>query len=186
MKDILYSVIENIGREKIQADVVANISSSQNYINIILAECITNLNVGSDPDDNEMAIAILGEALLHFMLTVCTIPSERKIHVKENLTLDVIIPNLRGLKKEPEKSIIIQFIKDDTQLSNVSGLGFLQANYENIWLVCVRPPLSSKYTTYCLLYSDTGYHNNNNYSNIIIDISKFLGETGDNSFKFIH
>jgi hypothetical protein len=180
-------VIENIGREKIQADVVANISSSQNYINIILAECIANLNVGPDPDDNEKAIATLGEALLHFMLTVCTIPSERKIHVKENLTLDVIIPNLRGLKKEPEKSIIIQFIKDDAQLSNVSGLGFLQPNYENIWLVCVRPPLSSKYTTYCLLYSDTEYHNNNNnYSNIIINISKFLGETGDNSFKLIH
>jgi hypothetical protein len=120
------------------------------------------------------------------MLTVCTIPSERKIHVKENLTVDVIIPNLRGLKKEPERSIIIQFIKDDTQLSNVSGLGFLQPNYENIWLVYVRPPLVSKYATYCLLYNNAEYHNNNNYSNIIIDISKFLGETGDNSFKFIH
>jgi hypothetical protein len=179
-------VIDRIGREKIQADVVANINSSQNYIHIILAECIANLKVGSDPGDNEMVIVTLGEALLHFMLTVCTIPSERKIHVKENLTVDVIIPNLRGLKKEPERSIIIQFIKDDTQLSNVSGLGFIQPNYGNIWLIYVRPPLVSKYTAYCLLYDDAGFHNNNNYSNIIIDISKFLGETGDNSFKFIH
>jgi len=185
VKDTLYSVIDRIGREKIQADVVANINSSQNYIHIILAECIANLNVGSDPDNNEKAIATLGEALLHFMLTVCTIPSERKIHV-EDVVVDVIIPNLRGLKKEPERSIIIQFIKDDTHLSNVSRLGFLQPNYENIWLVCVRPPLSSKYTTYCLLYNDVEFHNNNNYSNIIIDISKFLGETGDNSLKFIH
>jgi len=186
VKDILYSVIESIGREKIQADVVANINSSQNYIHIIIAECIANLNVGSDADDNEMAIKTLGEALLHFMLTVCSIPSERKIHVKENLTVDVIIPNLRGLKKEPERSIIIQFIKDDAHLSNVSRLEFLQPNYENIWLIYVRSPLPSKYTTYCLLYNEAKFQNNNNYSNIIIDINKFLRETGDTSFKFIH
>jgi hypothetical protein len=182
----MYSVIESIGREKIQADAVADINSSQNYIHIIIAKCIANLDVGSDTDENEKAITTLGEALLHFMLTVCAIPSERKIHVKENLTVDVIIPNLRGLKKGPERSIIIQFIKDDTQLSNVSGLGFLQPNYENIWLIYVRPPLASKYTTYCLLHNDAKLHNSNNYSNIIVDINKFLGERGDNSFKFIH
>ena len=182
----MYSVIESIGREKIQADVVADINSSQNYIHIIIAECIANLDVGSGPDDNEKAIATLGEALLHFMLTVCAIPSERMIHVKENLTVDVIIPNLRGLKRGPERSIIIQFMEGNTQLSNVSGLGFLQPNYENIWLTYVRPPLASKYTTYCLLYSDAKPHNSNNYSNIIIDISRFLRETGDSSFKFIH
>jgi hypothetical protein len=186
VKDILYSVIESIGREKIQADVIANINLSENYIRIIIAECITNLNVGSDPDNNEKAIASLGEALLHFMLTVCAIPSERKIPVGENLTADVIIPNLRGLKREPERSIIIQFIKDDTHLSNVSGLGFLQPNYENIWLIYVKPPLAPKYTTYSLLYNDAEFYNNNNYSNIIIDISRFLRETGDSSFKFIH
>ena len=179
-------MIESIGREKIQTDVAANINSSENYIHIIISECIANLNVGSDPDYNEKAIATLGEALLHFMLTVCAIPSERKIHVKENLTVDVIIPNLRRLKKEPEISIIIEFIKDDTQLSNILGLEFLQPNCENIWLIYVRPPLTSKYTTYCLLYNDAKFHNSNNYSNIIIDINKFLREKGDNSFKFIH
>lgn len=46
----MYSVIESIGREKIQADAVADINSSQNYIHIIIAKCIANLDVGSDTD----------------------------------------------------------------------------------------------------------------------------------------
>jgi hypothetical protein len=117
----MYSVIESIGREKIQADVVADINSSQNYIHIIIAKCI-----------------------------------------------------------------VIQFIKDGAQLSNVPGLGFLQPNYENIWLIYVRPPRALNCTTYCLLYNDPKLHNSNNYSNIMIDINKFLRERGDNSFKFIH
>ena len=49
----------------------------------------------------DATIAILCEALLHFMLTICTLPSERKIQVKNDLVLDVIIPSLANLEDKP-------------------------------------------------------------------------------------
>jgi hypothetical protein len=98
VKDILYSTIEGIGKEKIRSDVTSSIELSQKYIDIIMCECISKFaQIDSNANNNEEIIATLSEALLHFMLTVCTLPSERKIHV-DRLTLDVVIPNLHTLK----------------------------------------------------------------------------------------
>ncbi|MGC2425849.1 MAG: hypothetical protein WA421_02340 [Nitrososphaeraceae archaeon] len=107
VKQILYAVIEDIGKEKIQADITSSIESSQKYIDIIIRNCIKKLSSESN-DDYDATIAILCEALLHFMLTICTLPSERKIQVKNDIVLDVIIPGLESLKRKPDKSIIIQ------------------------------------------------------------------------------
>lgn len=184
IKQILYLEIENIGKEKIQAKINSSIESSQKYIDKIMNECITKLTYESnDNDDYNITIAILCEVLLHFMLTICTLPSERKIRVKNDLILDVIIPNLQSLKIKPDKSIIIQVIKDKMMdLNKTSQLEFLQPNRENIWLISAKPLSATKYTTYTV-FPNSGLHN---YSNIIIHIENFLKETGDKSFRFIH
>ena len=184
IKQILYLEIENIGKEKIQAKINSSIESSQKYIDKIMSKCITKLTYESnDNDDYNITIATLCEVLLHFMLTICTLPSERKIRVKNDLILDVIIPNLQSLKIKPDKSIIIQVIKDKRMdLNKTSQLEFLQPNHENIWLISANPLSATKYTTYTVL-PNSGLHN---YSNIIIDIDNFLKETGDKSFRFIH
>lgn len=184
IKQILYSEIEKIGKEKIQAKINSSIESSQKYIDKIMSECITKLTYESnDDDDYNITIATLCEVLLHFMLTICTLPSERKIRVKNDLTLDVIIPNLQSLKIKPDKSIIIQVIKDKMMdLNKISDLEFLQPNHENIWLISATPLSATKYTTYTV-FPNSGLHN---YSNIIIDIDNFLKETEDKSFRFIH
>jgi hypothetical protein len=184
IKQILYSEIENIGKEKIQAKINSNIESSQKYIDKIMSECITKLTyISNDNDDYNITIATLCEVLLHFMLTICTLPSERKVQVKNDLILDLIIPNLQSLKIKPDKSIIIQVIKDKRMdLNKTSQLEFLQPNHENIWLISANPLSATKYTTYTVL-PNSGLHN---YSNIIIDIDNFLKETGDKSFRFIH
>jgi hypothetical protein len=188
IKQILYSEIENIGKEKIQAQINSNIESSQKYIDKIMSECIRKLTYESndynDDDDYNITIATLCEVLLHFMLTICTLPSERKIRVKNDLILDVIIPNLQSLKIKSDKSIIIQVIKDKTMmdLNKTSQLEFLQPNRENIWLISAKLLSTTKYTTYSV-FPNAGVHN---YSNIIIDIDNFLKETGDKSFRFIH
>jgi hypothetical protein len=189
IKQILYSEIENIGKEKIQAKINSSIESSQKYIDKIMSECITKLTYESndDGDDNNdnynITIATLCEMLLHFMLTICTLPSERKIQAKNDLILDVIIPNLQSLKIKPDKSIIIQFIKDKIMdLNKTSQLAFLQPNHENIWLISAKPLSATKYTTYTVFHSARLH----NYSNIIIDIDNFLKQTGDKSFRFIH
>ena len=81
LKHILYSTIESIGKERIRTDTTSYINSSEKYIDLIMAECITKINVNSSTSNNNETIAVLSEALLHFMLTVCTLPSERKIQV---------------------------------------------------------------------------------------------------------
>ena len=184
IKQILYSEIENIGKKKIQTKINSNIESSQKYIDKIMSNCVTKLTYESnDNDDYNITIATLCEVLLHFMLTICMLPSERKIRVKNDLILDVIIPNLQSLKINPDKSIIIQVIKDKMRdLNNILQLEFLQPNHENIWLISAKPLSATKYTTYTV-FPNSGLHN---YSNIIIDIDDFLKETGDKSFRFIH
>jgi hypothetical protein len=181
IRKILYSEIEDIGKEKIQAKITSNIKSSQQYIDMIMNECITKLTSESN-DDDDVTIATLCEVLLHFMLTICTLPSERKIRVKNDLILDVIIPNLQSLKTKPDRSIIIQIIKDNVDLNRTLQLEFLQPNHENIWLISAKPLLTTKYVTYSV-FPNAGLHN---YSNIIIHINDFLKETGDKSFRFIH
>ena len=189
IKQILYSVIEyEIGREKIQTDITSDIELSRKYIELIMSKCIAKLDSELNDDDNDdhfyaTIITTLGEALLHFMLTICTLPSERKIAIKNDLSLDVIIPSLQSLKIKPEKSIIVQFIKEKMDLNKVSQLESLQPHHKNVWLVSAKPLSTTKYTTYHVLpNAELG----NKYSNIIIDIDNFLRETGDKSFRLVH
>jgi hypothetical protein len=178
IKQILYSIIEEIGKEKIQSEITSSFESSQKYIDVIMRKSITKIASESN-DDHDYTIATLSEALLHFMLTICTLPSQRKIQVKNDLVLDVIIPSLQSLKTKPDKSIIILIIKDNSDLNKISQLKFLQPNEENIWLISAKPLSAlTKYKTYSVF--------SNEYSNIIIDIYNFLKETDDKSFRFIH
>lgn len=184
IKQILYSVIEEAGKEIIQVDVSSNIESSQKYIDIIMSRCATKLTYELDIRnyDSDIIFATLGEALLHFMLTISTLPSERRIEIKDDLTLDVVIPSLRSLSRDPNKSIIIQVIKDKkTDLNKVEKLEFLQPNTQNIWLISTRPLSIAKYTDYSIFPS----HGSHKYSSIITDIDKFLKAMKDKSFRLI-
>lgn len=189
IKQTLYSVIEDeLGKEKIQTEITSDIKLSQKYIELIMGRCIAALDseLNDDLDDYfyTTIITTLSEALLHFMLTICTIPSERKIAIKNDLSLDVIIPSLQSLKVKSKKSIIVQFIKEKTNLNKVSELEPLQPHYKNIWLISAKPiSLTTKYTKYSVLpNAELG----NKYSYIIIDIDNFLRETGDKSFRLVH
>jgi hypothetical protein len=185
----LYSVIEDeVGKEKIQTEITSDIKLSQTYIELIMSKCIAKLDSELNDDDVDdyfyaIIVATLSEALLHFMLTICTLPSERKIPIKNDLALDVIIPSLQSLKIKPEKSIIVQFIKEKMDLNKVSELESLQPHHKNIWVVSAKPLLTMKYTTYHVL---PNAKLDNKYSNIIIDIDNFLRETGDKSFRLVH
>ncbi|MFZ0514117.1 MAG: hypothetical protein WAM14_21105 [Candidatus Nitrosopolaris sp.] len=185
VKDILYSTIESIGKERIRSDTTSNINFSEKYIDAIMAECITKINVNSNASHE--TIAVLSEALLHFMLTVCTLPSERKIQVKDNPTIDVVIPNLQSLKRTPDKSIIIEIIRNKMDSDKISQLEFLQSNHKNIWLISVIPFSTTRYRIYGMSTNTTNTGlSHNRFSNIIKDINNFLKETGDKSLRFIH
>ena len=189
IKKILYYVIENeLGKKTIQTEITSDIGSSQKYIDIIMSRCIARITSESDyqsGDDyrHETLVTTLSEALFHFMLTVCTLPSERRIRL-DDLVLDIVVPNLQRLKTKPEKSIIVQFINGAHELSRISRLESIQPHYKNIWLISAKPlSLTTKYTAYYVLPSGVL---SNNYSNIIIDVYNFLKQAGDKSFRFIH
>lgn len=181
-KQILYKTIEEIGKETIRADISSNINSSQRYIDIIMSQCITRLTSELDGDVSDIITVTLCEALLHFMLTISTLPSERKVAVRDGLTLDIVIPGLAVLKRDPNRSVIIQFIKDKrAELKRVRELEVLQPNTENIWLVSSRPLSIPKYLDYSVFPN----HGSHRYSNIIVKTDKFLRDVKDKSFRFI-
>jgi len=149
----------------------------------IMAECIAKIKDGPSVSNKDETIVVLSEALLHFMLTVSTLPSERKIQVKDNPTIDVVIPSLQSLKRTPDKSIIIEIIRNKMDSDKISQLEFLQPNHKNIWLISVIPFSTTKYRIYGMSTNTRLFHS---FSNIIKDINNFLKETGDKSLRFIH
>jgi hypothetical protein len=182
IKQILYPVIEELGRENIQLKISSNIKLSQEYIDIIMNRCISKIASLSDNYDRDFDIAVLSEGLLHYMLTTSTLPSERKVEINDQ-KLDIIIPSLPSLRKDPNKSLIIHVIKNKkSDLTKIKKLESLQPNPRNIWCISSRPLSIAKYTQYCIF---PGY-SSRNYSYIIIDIDKFLKSTNDKSFRFIH
>jgi len=178
IKKELYHAIREIGKQKIQKDITSSIQFSQKYIDLIMNKCIGRLVSSELNSDHDRVIGTLSEALLHFMLTISTLPSERKIRINSELVIDVVIPSLRILKTNPSKSIIVQFIKEREELNKVSKLQFIQPNSENIWVVSQKPFTVAKYKTYSI-FPD-------NFSNIIVDIHNFLKKSGDKSLRFVY
>ena len=181
VKGILYSIIEEIGKEKIQAEVTSTIESSQKYIDIITRK-FTGYT-GREPNRyDDVIILTFCEALLHFMLTICTLPSERKICVSDGLVVDIVIPNFQTLKTRPDKSIIVQIMKENVELKRISQLERLQPNHGNIWLISAKSIRIANYR----IYSVFPHHQMWKYSNVIIDVNNFLKEIGDKSFRIVH
>lgn len=180
--NILYSIINEIGKEKIQTAITLNVTVSREYIQMIIDRLnglvnLTDENVGS-----------LCEALLHFMLTTRTLPSVRKVTI-EKMNLDVVIPNLHTLKDFPEKAIIIQIVKDSQGITEDQqrNITTIQPNVNNIWVV-TKDPTSGDYVNYsaqCENISSTSFQQRN-FHDIIIDIDAFLEKMNDRSFRFIH
>jgi hypothetical protein len=181
--NILYSVITEIGKEKIQSDITLNIDQSRRYILMILDRCKKIVNLG-----NEEYIGSLCETLLHFMLTACTLRSGRKVRI-DNINLDIVIPSLHTLRNYPEKAIVIQIVKDSrsitgTQQKNITKI---QPNANNLWIV-TREPLLGDYVNYTV-ESGNNKHTQfprRNFHDIIIDIDAFLEQTNDRSLRFFH
>jgi hypothetical protein len=101
IKKELYCAIREIGKQKIQKDITLSIQSSQKYIDLLMNKCIGGLISAELSSDHDRLIGTLSEAVIHFMLTISTLPSERKIRLNGELVIDVVIPSLRNLKANP-------------------------------------------------------------------------------------
>jgi len=179
--NILYPIISEIGKEKIQSDIALDIGLSRQHIQMILAQCEKRIEDASDK-----SIGSLCEALLHFMLTTCTLPSVRKVRI-DNIDIDIVIPNLHTLRKFPDKAIVIQISKDaksiiKDQLKNVIKI---QPKVKNLWVVSKKLILAD-YLNYIVESENNALPSllKRNFQDIILDIDTFLEQTKDTSFRF--
>lgn len=186
MEDIgntLYSIIGEIGKEKIQSDITLNIELSKQYIQMILVQCNKRVDIANDE-----SIGTLCESLLHFMLTACTLPSVRKVTI-DNVNLDIIVPNLHTLSNFPEKAIVIQIPKDAKSIKKheQKNLRKIQPNIKNLWIV-TKEPLLGDYINYSIESVNNRKTSSvvRNFGDIIIDIDTFLELTKDRTFRFFH
>lgn len=174
IKDILYSVIDKIGKEKIQIEVNSEIEISEKRCDEILEECKKLMGSGM----SEESLVDLCEALLHFLLTASLLPSERKVNLR-GIELDLVVPSLKMLKKDPDKALVIQIIRENEELAELERTKSMQPYDENIWLVSAR-----KLDTY-----HKNYYVGSSlfpYSRIIIDINAFLVRKGNRGLKLLH
>jgi hypothetical protein len=174
IKDILYSVIDKIGKEKLRTEINSEIEISEKRCDEILEECkkLMENRMSEEP------LADLCEALLHFLLTASMLPSERKVNLK-GTELDLVVPSLKMLKKDPDKALVIQIIRVNEELVELESTKSIQPYDENIWLVSAGK-LDTDYKNY--------YVGSNlfPYSRIIIDINAFLIRKGHRGLKLLH
>ena len=101
IKNNLYSVLNDFGKESIQIEFQNNINSSIPKIKEILTKTIESIyrkkpngrNV-HDFNNSEKPLSSLCEAFLHFLLTISSLPSQRKIMLKD-IEIDLVIPDIK-------------------------------------------------------------------------------------------
>jgi len=179
---MLYSIIDEIGKEKIQSDVTSDIGLSRQYMEMIMDKCEKRIEAA----DEETLVSFC-EGLLHFMLTACTLPSTRKVQIN-NTSIDIVIPSLQTLRKSPNKSLLIQISKEVNGIkqAEINDIARFQPNSKNLWIISKRP-LSIGYINYIVQPEANSLPSpeRRSYRDIIVDIHKFLEETGDKSLRFI-
>lgn len=194
MKNELYSVLNDFGKENIQIEFQNNINSSIPKIKEILTKTIATIyekkeNIDSDYNNFEKPISILCEALLHFLLTITSLPSQRKIMLND-LKIDLIIPDIKTLNKDPKKTLIIKFDKDSSTIEYLKKLDNIQKIKENIWIVSSTPlDINNRnYVIYrnkeeCQTLFTQNKTIDENYNNYLIDGKN---EINNKKYKNIH
>jgi len=145
-------------------------------IEYVVENCYDKITTFGSKDET---IGTLATGLLHFLLTNALLPSQRKIKHGE-IEIDIVIPDMRTLEKDPKKSLIIYIPKtnEKTTISEkLKELQKIQPERQNIWVV-LSEDMELDFNHYVLA-------KNNSFSNIIFDIGQFVNVTGDNKFKIL-
>jgi hypothetical protein len=176
---VVYDAINDIGKHKIRSDVVSNIKIADEYMQSLFNRSSEHFINRLDSD----SLITMYEILLHFMLTACTIPSQRKVKISQ-LKIDLVIPNLHILSRSPSDAILVQFIRNDKDMTTFHELLSLlkfKADDLNIWLITTLD-LRVKDTTHVINLKSSKIDS----SYIIRYIDTFLKERRDKSFRLVH
>ncbi|MDE1861559.1 MAG: hypothetical protein KGI33_01475 [Thaumarchaeota archaeon] len=164
IKDVLYKAISDYQEKKILSDIAQG--ESAETINTIFSQCRSSLD--KIEGEKNSALGTLAEGLIHYLLTIAMIPSQRKISF-QSVDIDVAVPDTRTLSSNPEEAVIISFPKTteiDAIRESIGKLKKIQPKSDNIWLVVDKPiPVDVK--VYSLAKEDFSF------SEIINDLIAF-------------
>ncbi|MGI0027755.1 MAG: hypothetical protein ACREAD_07950 [Nitrosopumilaceae archaeon] len=175
IKEILYDAIRNYQEHKIVSDIAQG--DSPETINTLCNECMPILEkIEGKKSEKTISFA---EGLIHYLLTVALIPSQRKIKVA-SVDVDIVIPDISTLSSMPENVLVIAFPKTNDLVSiknRVTELTKIQPHKENIWFVLENElPLEVK--TYKVDNSEK-----EPFANIINDIIWFTSSRKQSKLK---
>ncbi len=174
LKDLLYQAISDYEERRILSDIAQG--ESPHTINTIFNHCVSNLDKVDELKTE--ALVVLAEGLVHYMLTVAMIPSQRKTAF-DSVDIDVAVPDTKTLSSSPEDVVIIYFPKTnelDTIKEHMNKLRKIQPKAENIWLVTDKP-VSIEAKIYGL--ADTQF----TFANIINDLISFASNKKQSKLK---
>ena len=171
--EILYSSISEYGEQRVLSDIVQG--ESPDAIKAIFEHCLSNIgkNETVKPDTS----GTVAEGLLHYMLTVSMIPSQRKT-LFQSVDIDIAVPDTRTLGVSPEDVVVILFPKTDNldQIkSHIEKIKKVQPNGNNIWTV-IEDDLRLDSKVYTLKDSMT-------FANIINDLISFTSNKKQSKLK---
>jgi hypothetical protein len=152
VKGLLYDILDEIGKTKIRMDIHMDIYNSKKVIDDILYKVILKIKYSREMNSTNFSndlqkinfsykneFSTLCESFLHFLLTASTIPSSRKILIN-NQELDIVVPDVRILKTDPKKTLIIKFVRDNQLSFNfIDNISKMQPEEKNIWIVSPTP-----------------------------------------------
>jgi hypothetical protein len=181
VKIILYDALDRMDKDNIRTLLNKDIQYSKSIINSVFKNCQSKLNAGWDIDN----YINFGEALLHFLLTVTMIPSERKITIND-LEVSIIIPILKNLKSN-NNALLIKFLdsKNNDYEDIINKLSLIQPNKKNIWLVTTSI-LKTEINNFVISMED--FNENNclfKFNQIIVKIDQFLKDINYTGLKIL-
>ena len=186
-KEILYSTLTKMNKNKLESTVVSNPSQIPLLIREIFNGCVQSLGSRMDYDKTKVH-GDLAEALMHYLLTVTMIPSERKVKYDSDIEIDLVIPTLKQLKTDPKRALVISFVKslDRNYIStHIERLVRAQPSKNNIWLVFGHyPDITEAFEGFnVFVHDDSAKKPFKPLSSIIDEIKIFLEINKIKSFK---
>lgn len=175
IKDILYNAIKNYQEHKIISDIAQG--DSPHTISTLCNECMPILDkIEGKKFEKTISFA---EGLIHYLLAVALIPSQRKVTFN-SVAVDMVIPDINTLSTMPENALVIAFPKtnDPASIKNrVEELKKIQPHNENIWFV-IENELPLEMKTYKVDNSEK-----EPFTNIINDIIWFTSNRKQSKLK---
>ncbi len=173
IKEYLFNYIE---KSEKRFQVLFSQTKMAEIINNILGNCYDKVAL---MENKEESLGVLATGILHYMLTNAMLTSQRKVEC-QGVEIDIVIPDLKTLEKDPKKTLIICIPKTlDKKIINekLTQLQKIQPDKQNIWFVLTQDIGFGK--TYVIKKEKPSF------SNIIYDIAQFVNIQGQNKFKIL-